>query len=77
MRRKARWVEYGEKTPRYFLNLEKKGGEKKAIRKLKLNGDTETEDQEIIQREEDNFYRALYESSNINIAAPENNTFRL
>ena len=25
LRSKARWVEYGEKNTRYFLNLEKKG----------------------------------------------------
>ena len=31
LRRKARWVEYGEKNSRYFINLEKKGGEKKAM----------------------------------------------
>ena len=35
----------------------------------------ETEDQEIILREEENFYRALYESSNINMEPPESNTF--
>ena len=33
------------------------------------------EDQEIILREEKNFYRALYESNNINIETPESNTF--
>ena len=35
----------------------------------------ETEDQEIILREEENFYKALYESSNINIASPRSDTF--
>ena len=35
----------------------------------------EIEDQEIILREEQNFYRASYESSNINITTPESNTF--
>ena len=62
LRSKARWVEYGEKNTRYFLNLEKKKGEKKTITKLKLNDEMETEDQEIILREEENFYRVLYES---------------
>jgi len=42
---------------------------------LKLKDEMETEDQEIILREEENFYRALYESSNINIETPEGNTF--
>ena len=70
-------MEYGEKNTRYFLNLEKKKAEKKAIIKLKLNGEMETEDQEIILREEENVYKALYESSNINIhvASPESNIF--
>ena len=35
----------------------------------------EAEDQQIILREEENFYRALYESSNINMAISESNTF--
>ena len=35
----------------------------------------ETEDQEIILREEENFYRVLHESSNINMATPESKTF--
>ena len=74
LRSKARWVEYGEKNTRYFQNLEKKKGEKKNIIKLKLKDETETEDQEIILREEENFYRALYQLSNINIETPENKT---
>ena len=68
-------MEYGEKNTRYFLNLEKKKGEKKTITKLKLNDEMETEVQEIIVREEENFYRALYESSNINMKTPESKTF--
>ena len=42
---------------------------------MKLKNETETEDQEIILSEEENFYRALCESSNINIETPESNTF--
>ena len=75
LRSKVRWVEYGEKNTRYFLNLEKKKSEKKTITKLKLDDEMETEDQEIILREEENFYRALYKSSNINMETPESNTF--
>ena len=40
IRSKARWVEYGEKNTRYFLNLEKRRGEKKNINKSKLNDGT-------------------------------------
>jgi len=45
VRSKAKWVEYGEKYTRYFLNSEKRRGDKKNINKLKLNDGTETEDQ--------------------------------
>ena len=59
IRSKARWVEYGEKNTRYFSNLEKRRGEKKNINKLKLNDGTETEDQEVILKGEEKFYRSL------------------
>ena len=55
IRSKARWFEYGEKNTRYFLNLEKRRGEKKNINKLKLNDGTETGDQEVILKEEETF----------------------
>jgi len=41
IRSKARWVEYGATNTRYFLNLEKRRGEKKNINKLKLKDGTE------------------------------------
>ena len=53
IRSKARWVEYGEKNTIYFLNLKKRRGEKKNINKLKLNDGAETEDQEVILKEEE------------------------
>ena len=64
-----------EKNTRYFLNLEKRRGEKKNINKLKLNDGTETEDQEVILKEEENFYRSLYESSSNNKEIPESKIF--
>ena len=70
IRSKARWFEYGEKNTRYFLNLEKRRGEKKNINKLKLNDRTETEGQEVILKEEEKFYRSLYESSSSNEEIP-------
>ena len=75
IRSKARWVEYGEKNTRYFLILEKRRGEKKNINKLKLNDGTETEDQEVILKEEEKFYRSLYESSSNNKEIPESKIF--
>ena len=41
---------------------------------MKLKDGTETEDLEIILKGEENFYRAQYESSNINIETPQSNT---
>ena len=64
-----------EEKHQIFSNLEKRKGDKKNIIKLKLKDGKETEDQEIILKEEENFYTALYESSNINIETPESNTF--
>ena len=75
IRSKARWVEYGEKNTRYFLNLEKRRGGKENINKLKLNDGTETEDQEVILKEEEKFYRSLYESSSNNEEIPESKIF--
>ena len=75
IRSKAIRVEYGEKNRRYFLNLEKRRGEKKNINKLKLNNGTETEDQKVILKEEEKFYRSLYESSSNNKEIPESKIF--
>ena len=36
VRTRARWHEYGEKSSKYFLNLEKRNNIKKHIRKLTL-----------------------------------------
>ena len=59
LRSKARWVEYGEKKQQIFSKLRKKKGEKKAIIKLKLNDEMETEDQDIILRERRKFLQSF------------------
>ena len=46
------------KDTRYFLNSEERRCEKKTIKK-KLNDGTETEDQEVILKEEEKFYRTF------------------
>ena len=43
---------------------------RKLLIKLKLNGGTETEDQEVTLKEEEKFYRSLYESSSSNEEIP-------
>ena len=62
IRARARWHENGEKSTKYFLNLEKRNHVKKHIRKLNINGTIET-DPTCILMEQERFYRELYESS--------------
>ena len=38
IRSRARWYEHGERSSKYFLNLEKRNHVKKHIRKLDING---------------------------------------
>ena len=38
IRARARWWEHGEKSTKYFLNLEKRNHVKKHVRKLKTSG---------------------------------------
>ena len=42
---------------------------------MRLNDGTETEDQEVILKEEEKFYRSLYESSSNKKEIPESNIF--
>ena len=64
IRARARWHEHGEKSTKYFLNLEKRNHVKKHIRKLCINGKITT-DPHCILKEQERFYRELYKS-NIN-----------
>ena len=64
-----------KKNSRYFLNLERRKYEKKNIVTLKLNDGTETEDQGAILREEEKFYKTLYEAGIINTESPGSNVF--
>ena len=73
MRSKARWTEYGEKNTRYFLNLEKRKAEKKRIVELYL--EDVTENQDTILKEEDNFVKSLYKSSNNNTETTDSEAF--
>ena len=63
VRARARWHEYGEKTTKYFLNLEKRNHVKKHIRKLHVNGVIKT-DPLCILNEVEEFYCDLYKSNN-------------
>ena len=43
IRARARWHEHGEKSTKYFLNLEKRNHIKKHIRKLHISGVIKTD----------------------------------
>ena len=59
---RARWHEHGEKSTKYFLNVEKRNHVKKHVRKLFINGKITT-DPHCILKEQERFYRGLYKSS--------------
>ena len=65
VRSRARWLEQGEKSTKYFFNLEKSNFTRKHIRKLRLeNNDLITESNEILS-EASKFYEQLYKTSNV------------
>jgi len=59
IRARARWHEHGERSSKYFLNLEKRNHVKKHIRKLLVGGSMITEPL-IILSEQKLFYQDLY-----------------
>ena len=64
IRARARWCKHGEKSTKYFLNLEKRTHVKKHVRKLKINGWITTDPFKILS-EEKGFYQELYRSKNL------------
>ena len=65
IRARARWHEHGEKSSKYFLNLEKRNHIKKHMRKLKISGVITTDPFSILA-EQKRFYQELYKSRNSN-----------
>lgn len=63
IRSRARWYEHGERSSKYFLNLEKRNHVKKHIRKLDINGVLTTDPLKILN-EQKRFYQELYQSIN-------------
>ena len=61
IRARARWHEHGEKSTKYFLNLEKRNHIKKHMRKLDINGSISTDPSNILS-EQRRFYQELYTS---------------
>ena len=65
MRSKAKWNIEGERSTKYFCNLEKRHFIEKVVPKLILDNDEEITDQREILREQRNFYKKLYTSNNL------------
>ena len=63
IRSRARWYEHGERSSKYFINLEKRNHVKKHIRKLDINGFLTTDPLKILN-EQKRFYQELYQSIN-------------
>ena len=66
-RARARWWEHGEKSTKYFLNLEKRNHVKKHVWKLKISGSIVTDPFNILS-EEKRFYQKLYSTRKNNSA---------
>ena len=62
LRARARWYEHGERSSKYFLNLEKRNHVKKHIRKLTVNNSLTTDPCTILSAEQKRFYKDLYKS---------------
>lgn len=66
IRSRAKWIEQGEKSTKYFFNLEKEHYTKNTIKKLKRNDGSYTKtDGEIIE-EGFHFYKSLYSKEQVN-----------
>ena len=65
VRSKSKFVEEGEKSSKYFFDLEKRNAIKKHMRKLKLDSGEEISDQKTILYKQQEFYKKLY-STKIN-----------
>ena len=71
VRSKARWYEFGERSSKYFLNLERRNYENKCITSLiKENGSSITDPKEIL-KEQKRFYQVLYSSQNPQVNDPK------
>ena len=75
IRSKANWITRGEKSTKYFLNLEKRHYTNKLIPKLVLEDATEITDQKDIIREQERFYEKLYTCRETQFTAEYPTTF--
>jgi hypothetical protein len=62
IRSRIKWAEHGEKSSKYFCNLEKRSNEKKNIHILTNDSGSIISDQKDILDELHSFYQTLYTS---------------
>ena len=74
VRARARWHEYGEKSNKYFLNLEKRNHIRKHIRKLNLSGVIMSNPFEILEGVK-TFYKNLYTSKRVDLSGEDSRGF--
>ena len=67
IRSKCQWYEEGEKSTKFFLNLEKHRGTQGQIRKILVNG-LEITDSGKIQSELKLFYEKLFQNNSVNLS---------
>ena len=60
LRSRATWYEHGEKSTKYFPNLEKRNKAKTHVRKILLQNNLETTEPEAIMSNLKTFYSNLY-----------------
>lgn len=75
VRSKARWYEFGERSSKYFLNLEKRNYENKCINCLTKDDNSIITDPKEILEEQRTFYHNLYSSLNPQVNDPRFNLF--
>lgn len=74
-RSRCNWSQYGERSSKYFLNLEKRKAQNKVISSLRNEeGRILTESKEILQYEHD-FYQSLYSADPASQPIPEDPPF--
>ena len=69
MRSKSDWYEHGEKSSKYFLNLEKRNEAKSHVRKLLTETDEEISNPSEIMIHIKDFYSSLYKQRSSQIEA--------
>ena len=75
VRSKVCWHEFGERSSKYFRNLERRNYENKCITSLiKENGSSITDPKELL-KEQNRFYQFLYSSQNPRVNDPKFDVF--